>query len=135
MRVCQFRHFGTLNRRSRLDSPTGSEISVTKARFRVKPGGGWVHQMTFKQDFPEIPSSRSMSETVQQPIAPEQAQEIRRLAHDLSNALEVVIQTSFLLGTVPLDENARQWHAMLEKGVKQATEINQKMREQLRLQG
>lgn len=76
-----------------------------------------------------------MSETAQQAIAPEQAQEIRQLAHDLSNALEVVIQTSYLLGTVELDENARQWRAMLEKGVKQATEINQQLRERLRLRG
>lgn len=76
-----------------------------------------------------------MSEAVQPSITPEQAQEIRRLAHDLSNALEVVIQTSFLLGTAELDENARQWVSMLDKGAKQATEINQKLREQLRVQG
>ena len=76
-----------------------------------------------------------MSEALEPSITSEQAQEIRRLAHDLSNALEVVIQTSFLLGTVEMDENARQWFAMLDKGVKQATEINQKLREQLRLHG
>lgn len=76
-----------------------------------------------------------MSGTIQPSIAPEQAQELRRLAHDLSNALEIIIQTSFLMGTVNLDENARQWHEMLDHGVKQATEINQKIRAQLRLQG
>ena len=73
-----------------------------------------------------------MNETVQPAIGSDEAQEIRRLAHDLSNALEVVIQTSFLLGTAELDESARQWHAMLDSGVKQAIEINQKLREQLR---
>ena len=74
-----------------------------------------------------------MSETVQPALTSEQAQEIRRLAHELSNALEIVIQTSFLLGTVKLDENSRQWHTMLDNGVKQAIEINQKLRDQLRV--
>ena len=72
-----------------------------------------------------------MTEIAQQPIAPAQARELRRLAHDLGNALEIVIQTSFLLGTATLDDNARQWHAMLEKGVHQAAEVNMKIREQL----
>ena len=34
------------------------------------------------------------------PIPIEHAQEIRRLSHDLSNALEIILQTSYLLGTV-----------------------------------
>ena len=75
-----------------------------------------------------------MSETAQAPIAPEQAMEIRRLAHDLSNALEVVIQTSYLLGTAALDENAKRWHEMLDQGAKQAAEINHQLRAQLRQQ-
>ena len=75
-----------------------------------------------------------MTETVQPALTSEQSQEIRRLDHELSNALEVVIQTSSLLGTVELDDNARQWHRMLDNGVKQAIEINQKLRDQLRIQ-
>lgn len=74
-----------------------------------------------------------MSEAVRPTLAAEQAQEIQHLAHDLSNALEIVIQTSFLLGTVELDENARQWHAMLDRGVTQAAEINRKIRDLVRL--
>lgn len=70
-----------------------------------------------------------MTESTRHPIAPEQAQEIRRLVHDLSNALEVIIQTSFLLGMTDMDESAKQWHTMLDKGVKQATELNQQLRE------
>jgi hypothetical protein len=70
-----------------------------------------------------------MTEATKHMIGPEQAQEIRRLAHDLSNALEVIIQTSFLLGMTEMDETARQWHGMLDKGVKQATELNQQLRE------
>lgn len=75
-----------------------------------------------------------MNPTEPSTLQSEQTQNLRKLAHDLSNALEIVLQTSFLLGTVELDANARQWHTMLEKGVRQATEINQKLREQLRSQ-
>ncbi|ACO32679.1 MULTISPECIES: hypothetical protein [Acidobacterium] len=73
------------------------------------------------------PSSTSLSA-----IPSEHAQQIRHLAHDLSNALEVILQTSYLLGTQPLDENGRQWHEMLDKGVQQAAGINQQLREYLR---
>ncbi|HEY6445225.1 MAG TPA: hypothetical protein VIY53_02105 [Acidobacteriaceae bacterium] len=66
------------------------------------------------------------------PIPEEQAKEIRRLSHDLSNALEIVLQTSFLLGTVPLDEDAKKWRQMLDNGVQQAAEINKKLREYVR---
>lgn len=66
------------------------------------------------------------------PIPEEQAKEIRRLSHDLSNALEVVLQTSFLLGMVPLDEDAKKWRTMLDGGVQQAAEINRKLREYVR---
>ena len=66
------------------------------------------------------------------PIPEEQAAEIRRLSHDLSNALEIVLQTSFLLGTVPLDEDAKKWRTMLDNGVLQAAELNKKLREYVR---
>ena len=41
------------------------------------------------------------------------ALEIRKLAHDLSNALEIIVQTSFLLGTAGLKEPALEWHRWL----------------------
>ena len=66
------------------------------------------------------------------PIPESQAKEMRRLSHDLSNALEIVLQTSFLLGTVPLDEDAQKWRAMLDSGVQQAAEINRQLREYIR---
>ncbi|HZZ40099.1 MAG TPA: hypothetical protein VFE06_13275 [Acidobacteriaceae bacterium] len=70
------------------------------------------------------PPSRSIPEA--------QAKEIRRLAHDLSNALEIVLQTSFLLGTVPLDDDAKKWRTMLDNGVQQAAEVNRQLREYIR---
>jgi hypothetical protein len=68
------------------------------------------------------------------PIPLEQAKQLRRLSHDLSNALEIILQTSYLLGTVSLDESAQQWRQMLDKGVLQATEINAELRDYLRSQ-
>jgi hypothetical protein len=65
-------------------------------------------------------------------IPEQQAKEIRRLSHDLSNALEVVLQTSFLLGTVPLDDDAKKWRTMLENGVQQAADLNRQLREYVR---
>jgi hypothetical protein len=65
-------------------------------------------------------------------IPEEQAKEIRRLSHDLSNALEIILQTSFLLGTVPLDDEATKWRTMLDNGVQQAAELNRQIREYVR---
>lgn len=65
-------------------------------------------------------------------IPADAAQHLRRLSHDLSNALEVILQTSYLLGTVELNENARQWHQMLDQGVQQATGLNLELRNFLR---
>jgi len=66
------------------------------------------------------------------PIPFEHAQEIRRLSHDLSNALEIVLQTSYLLGTLELDENGKKWRALLDSGVQKATDINRHLRDFVR---
>ncbi len=64
--------------------------------------------------------------------APPPAKTIRELAHDLSNALEIIMQSSFLLGTLDLGENGRQWHQLLDGGVEKAIAINRELREALR---
>ncbi len=56
------------------------------------------------------------------------AVEIRRLAHDLSNALEIIVQTSYLLGTVELKEPASDWLRMMDGGVKKALDLNLALR-------
>ena len=72
---------------------------------------------------PSAPSQR---------VPQEQAKEIRRLIHDLSNALEVIMQTNYLLGMTALDENAQQWQKMLDQGVQQASGVNRELREYIR---
>jgi hypothetical protein len=54
--------------------------------------------------------------------------EMRKIAHDLSNALEIIIQTSYLLGTVELKEPATDWLRMLDDGVRKAMSLNLELR-------
>src|ERR1700686_2403104 len=56
------------------------------------------------------------------------ALEIRKLAHDLSNALEIIVQTSYLLGTVEMKEPGGEWLRMLDNGVQKALHINLSLR-------
>jgi hypothetical protein len=77
--------------------------------------------------------SSSVSELGSSKIPSEAAEEIRRLSHDLSNALEVILQTSYLLGmTEGSPGDSAKWREMLDKGVMQATQINRSLREFIR---
>jgi hypothetical protein len=64
-----------------------------------------------------------------QQIPEEVAIEIRRLAHDLSNSLEIIVQTSYLLSMAELKEPASGWLRMLDSGVQKALGLNQELRE------
>lgn len=68
-------------------------------------------------------------EPVSNEIIPEDiALEIRRLAHDLSNGLEIIVQTSYLLSTADLKEPAASWLGMLDSGVNKCLELNLELR-------
>jgi hypothetical protein len=54
--------------------------------------------------------------------------EMRRIAHDLSNALEIIIQTSYLLSTTKMKEPASDWLMMLDGGVQKAMGLNLELR-------
>jgi len=56
---------------------------------------------------------------------------MRRLLHDMNNAMEIVIQTSYLLGTLDLSEDGKHWLKLLEQGVQQATALNKELRDQV----
>ncbi len=66
-------------------------------------------------------------------IPEELALEIRRIAHDLSNSLEIIVQTSYLLSMAELKEPASEWLKMLDSGVAKALENNQQLRDYLKL--
>lgn len=40
---------------------------------------------------------------------------LRALAHDLSNSIETILQASYLLAQMNLDENARKWSELIDK--------------------
>ena len=63
-----------------------------------------------------------------QQIPEELALEIRRLAHDLSNALEIIVQTGYLLTMAELKPPADEWLRMLDSGVQKALGINTELR-------
>ncbi len=65
-------------------------------------------------------------------IPEEVALEIRRIAHELSNSLEVIVQTSYLLSMAELKEPAAEWLRMLDSGVNKALEQNSSLRDYIK---
>lgn len=65
-------------------------------------------------------------------IPDELARELRRIAHDLSNSLEIIVQTSYLLSLAELKEPATEWLKMLDGGVNKALEHNLQLREYIK---
>jgi hypothetical protein len=76
-------------------------------------------------------AGRAMAE-VSGKIPPETGAEIRRLAHDLSNSLEIILQASYLLQMSNLDDGAKKWAVMVDQGSQQAAEVNRQLREFVR---
>jgi len=58
--------------------------------------------------------------------------EVRKLVHELSNSLEVIVQTSYLLGTLGLKEPGSDWLRMMDDGVRKAMNINLELREYIK---
>ena len=77
-------------------------------------------------------SSTSQPSPQGQQIPEDLALEIRRLAHDLSNSLEIIVQTSYLLSMAELKEPASDWLRMLDSGVAKALDINLELREYIK---
>jgi hypothetical protein len=78
----------------------------------------------------KVPAAAASQQTAQ--IPEDLAIEIRRLAHDLSNALEIIVQTSYLLNMAELKPPADDWMRMLDSGVSRALEINLQLREYIK---
>jgi signal transduction histidine kinase len=57
---------------------------------------------------------------------------LRSLAHDLSNAIETIMQASYLLGQMDLDENCKKWTELVDQAGRDAARINREIREILR---
>ena len=78
-------------------------------------------------------SSTPKQENGDAAVIPEQlVHHLRMLSHDLSNALEIIVQTSYLLSMAELKEPAAEWLRMLDGGVTKALDLNAAMRAYLR---
>ena len=67
-------------------------------------------------------------------IPAEVAKELRTLAHDLSNALETIVQATYLISQADPPENSRRWVELIDQASQEAVRINQKLRQILRSQ-
>ncbi len=67
-------------------------------------------------------------------LDPEITAQLRKLAHDLSNSIETVIQASYLLNQTKLDAQSKKWARMIEAAADEAAHINRGIREVLRSQ-
>jgi predicted RNA polymerase sigma factor len=67
-------------------------------------------------------------------IPAELARELRTLAHDLSNALETIVQATYLFSQTGPPENSRRWIELIDQASQDAVRINQKLRKILRSQ-
>ncbi len=65
-------------------------------------------------------------------LDPELSGQLRKLAHDLSNSIETIIQASYLLNQTKLDTQGRKWARMIEVAADEAAHINRGIREVLR---
>ena len=66
--------------------------------------------------------------------SPETITNLRALAHDLSNAIENVMQASYLLAQANLDDQSKKWLKLIDDAAQEAARINREIREILRSQ-
>jgi signal transduction histidine kinase len=64
----------------------------------------------------------------------ETVSKLRTLAHDLSNSIETVMQASYLLAQVKLDNDGKKWLQLIDTAARDAARINREIREILRTQ-
>jgi hypothetical protein len=57
---------------------------------------------------------------------------LRALAHDLSNALETILQASYLLGEAEPEGNRKKWARMIDAAARDAARVNLEIRQILK---
>ncbi len=77
---------------------------------------------------------RTTMENLSDKIPAELAKELRTLAHDLSNALETIVQATYLVTQARPPENSRRWVELIDQASQEAVKINHKLRQILREQ-
>jgi nitrogen-specific signal transduction histidine kinase len=57
---------------------------------------------------------------------------LRRLAHDLSNSLETILQAGYLLSQTNLDSNGKKWVQLIDTATQDAARLNREIRDILK---
>jgi K+-sensing histidine kinase KdpD len=65
-------------------------------------------------------------------IPPEINGKLRTLSHDLSNSLETIMQASYLLAQMGLQDDVKRWTDLVDKAARDCARINREIREILR---
>jgi signal transduction histidine kinase len=153
MRVCQFRHFGKSDSDAALVVPPSRRVIFYSIARGERGGTGDVAlhaslRCAYRKPAQEQPhpSTESLDKSVQEYDVVEIAMEnstklpddlthnLRRLAHDLSNSIETILQAAYLLGQAKLDANSKKWAQLIDTAAQDAARINREIREILRSQ-
>ena len=59
---------------------------------------------------------------------------LRTLAHDLSNSLEIILQAAYLLGEAEPEGNRKKWAHMIDVAARDAARVNREIRQILKRQ-
>jgi len=78
------------------------------------------------------PTSVGASKPVEPGIDNEKVMQLRSLAHDLSNALEGILQACYLLSHAELSADNRRWVQLIDTSSQDAARINREIRASLR---
>jgi signal transduction histidine kinase len=89
---------------------------------------GTVLQKILEYDVPEIAMENSTK------LPDDVTHNLRRLAHDLSNSIETILQAAYLLGQAKLDANSKKWAQLIDTAAQDAARINREIRDILRSQ-
>ena len=65
-------------------------------------------------------------------IPPDLVRELRSLAHDLSNALETIVQATYLIRQAGPPEESRRWVESIDQASREAVKLNNTLRALLR---
>jgi hypothetical protein len=71
--------------------------------------------------------------TTPTPLLQTDAKEIRRITHDINNALEIIVQASYLVNSTELSDQAKEWMKLLDHGIEQASSLNRELRDFVRM--
>lgn len=107
-------------------------VTIPELRKQLKRG---ILPLNKWELLPQCGKVKMSAQTQMEPtskIPSDISTELRRLAHDLSNSLETIMQASYLLSQSKLDESSKRWAGLIDNATRDAARINREVREILR---